>query len=140
MHISRPVRRIAGQAQRTITPLDHITIRNLRLHMSIGIHEHERLHLQPVVVNLDVYCQRSLEQEGIRSVVCYEQLANGIKAITTSGHVDLVETLADAIAGYCLADPRVHRVKVLVEKPDAILDADTVGVAVERYRPMPQQG
>lgn len=134
MHISRLPRRSAGDAARAVARLDRVRIRNLRLSMSIGVHHHERLRPQPVIVNLEADCERSAGQQGIRSVVCYEHLVNAIKALAQQGHFDLAETLADSIAALCLADRRVHWVRVQVDKPEAISDADSVGVTVERCR------
>ena len=47
----------------------------------------------------------------------------------------LVETLAERVAAAALADRRVERVRVAVEKPDAFADVAAVGVVVERRRP-----
>ena len=68
------------------------------------------------------------------SVVSYEAIVDGIRAITRSGHINLVETLADRIVELCLANPRVRSVWVRVEKLDLFPDAAGVGVEVERSR------
>jgi len=51
-----------------------------------------------------------------------------------AGHVNLVETLAERIAGDCLADARVAAVRVRIEKPDVIANAQAVGVEIVRTR------
>ena len=56
------------------------------------------------------------------------------RAAAADGHTLLVETLAERIAAAALADPRVLRARVSVEKPDAFPDAATVGVVIERMR------
>jgi dihydroneopterin aldolase len=43
-----------------------------------------------------------------------------------------VEALATDIARLCLAQPRVKRVRVRVEKPGALRFAHSVGVEIER--------
>ena len=58
----------------------------------------------------------------------------GIKKIISAGHINLVETMAEEIAKFCLSDSRVISVKVRVEKPDIIADAAGVGVEIERYQ------
>jgi dihydroneopterin aldolase len=65
-------------------------------------------------------------------VVDYEKLAKGIRQIVASGHVRLVETLAERIAEACLADRRVHLARVRVEKLDVFPDAVSAGVEIER--------
>ena len=55
-----------------------------------------------------------------------------IRKIVATGHINLVETLAELIADRCLEDPRVKKVKVRVEKMDVFADATSVGVEIER--------
>jgi dihydroneopterin aldolase len=72
--------------------------------------------------------------DDIDNVVCYEKIANAIKTIVNSGHVHLVETLAENIAEMNLQDPRVSCVRVRVEKLEAIENTTSVGIEIERYR------
>jgi dihydroneopterin aldolase len=65
-------------------------------------------------------------------VVDYEKLADRVRAIVSSGHVRLAETLAERIAEICLMDRRVHLVRVRVEKLDVFMDATSAGVEIER--------
>jgi dihydroneopterin aldolase len=65
-------------------------------------------------------------------VVDYEKVAETARTIVRSGHVRLVETLAERIAEACLADRRVHVVRVRVEKLDIFADATSAGVEIER--------
>jgi len=59
---------------------------------------------------------------------------NGARALTSDGHINLVETLAERIAALCLADARVSSVRVRVEKLDIYEQADSVGVEIERLQ------
>ena len=65
-------------------------------------------------------------------VVDYEKLADCVRVIVASGHVRLVETLAERIAEVCLQDRRVHLARVRVEKLDVFADATSAGVEIER--------
>jgi dihydroneopterin aldolase len=47
-------------------------------------------------------------RDELTRVVDYEQVANAVRRIVATGHVRLVETLAERIAEACLSDPRVH--------------------------------
>jgi dihydroneopterin aldolase len=58
----------------------------------------------------------------------------GIKAVVADGHINLVETLADRIAGVCLSDHRVLSAKVRIDKLDVFKEAFSVGVEIERQR------
>jgi len=122
--------RLANQTQRTIF------VRDLKIPVSIGIHDHEKAASQMVCINVDM----TTEERGgplnddYANAVCYESVVNGIMEIVSNGHINLVETLADQIAVRCLQDIRVSAVKVRVEKPDIIADAASVGVEIERYQ------
>ena len=49
----------------------------------------------------------------------------------------LLETLAERIASLCLADPRIRRAWVQIEKLDVYADVASVGIAIERFTPTP---
>ena len=113
-----------------------LLIRDLVVPCAIGVHEHERHGTQRVRINVRVQVmedERPLEDR-IANVVSYEAIVDGIRAIARSGHINLVETLADRIADLCLVNPRVGNVWVRVEKVDLYPDAAGVGVEVERSR------
>jgi len=113
----------------------HVFIRDLVLPCSIGIHRHEHDAEQRVRINLDLAVAEAAEpvDDDIRNVICYERLTNGIEEIVGRGHVNLVETLAENIAGMCLEDARVQSARVRVEKLDILDHAESVGVEIERY-------
>ena len=66
-------------------------------------------------------------RDELARVVDYEKLADAVRGIVASGHVRLVETLAERIAEACLADRRVHLARVRVEKLDIFPDAASAG-------------
>jgi dihydroneopterin aldolase len=55
--------------------------------------------------------------------------------VTSDGHVNLAETLAERIASLCLQDSTCRSVLVRVEKLDVFEDAKSVGVEIERFSP-----
>jgi dihydroneopterin aldolase len=71
-------------------------------------------------------------RDELSRVVDYEKVADTVRAIVASGHVRLVETLAERIAEACLTDRRVHVARVRVEKLDIFADATSAGVEIER--------
>ncbi len=113
-----------------------VFVRGLELPAHIGIHAHEQGQAQPVRISIEltVDAHAPAIADTIESVVCYEGLVNAVKAIVARGHIGLVETLADLIAERCFEDPRVLDAAITVEKPDAIDEARTVGVTLERRR------
>lgn len=123
--------------------LRHVFLRDLLLPASIGVHPHEQAAPQRIRVNIDLGVEDDalrgmsrprVGRDDLRRVVDYETVAAAVRRIIASGHVMLVETLAERIAEDCLADPRVHLVRVRVEKLDVFADAASAGVEIERRR------
>ena len=123
--------------------LRHVFLRDMVLHASIGIHSHERAAAQRVRINVDLAVEddagRGLSRppvgrDELSRVVDYEAVAHTVRLLSSAGHINLVETLAERIAEACLQDPRVHLARVRVEKLDIFADAASAGVEVERRR------
>lgn len=114
--------------------LRHVFIHDLVLEASIGVLAEEKQIRQPVRINLDLSVCDPVDdlRDDLANVVCYEQMAQKIRAIIDAGHLHLVETLAEKIAVMSLEDPRIRRVRVRVEKPKAVAGAACAGVEIER--------
>lgn len=111
----------------------HVFIRDLLLRCRIGVHRHEEVRQQTVRLNIDLAVREEgpLEDD-LANVVCYQRIADEVRALVSRRHIRLVETLADEVAGLCLRDPRVRTVRVRVEKLEALAGAASVGVEIER--------
>ncbi|MCB9995700.1 MAG: dihydroneopterin aldolase [Rhodospirillales bacterium] len=111
-----------------------IIVKNLRLNMFIGVHDHEHDKEQAVIVSVELTVDDNPEwkKDSIDAVLNYESIVSGIKFIAKRGHINLLETYAGYIADFCLKEPQVRDVMVLVEKPDIFDFVDAM--AVELYR------
>ena len=111
-----------------------VFIRDLVLPCLIGIHPHEKATPQRVRLNVDLEARKPPGRfdERYETIVDYETITNGIKALLGRGHIDLVETLAEDIAVVCLQNRRVLKARICVEKIDIISEAAGVGVEIER--------
>jgi dihydroneopterin aldolase len=116
-----------------------VFLRGLALMARLGIHPHEKSGPQRIVLSVELVVRddsapAAIGPDDFRRVVDYERLVDTARATVAEGHVLLVETLAEKVALAALADDRVERARVTVEKPDAFPDVATVGVVVERTR------
>ncbi len=113
---------------------DRILIKDLLLRTIIGINEDERTERQDVLVNLvvDTDTRAAGRSDEIADAVNYRTLTKQIIQLVETSRFLLVERLAEEIARVCLADARIERVKVTVEKPQALRFARSVGVEIER--------
>jgi dihydroneopterin aldolase len=113
----------------------HVFIRNLVLPAQIGVYRHEVGKTQPVRINLDLAVEDLVDPEDdLAKVVDYGVIETRIRAIIDSGHVNLIETLAERIAAACFEDARVKSARVRVEKLHALSAAESAGVEIERSR------
>lgn len=119
-----------------ITMADRILIKDLLLRTIIGINDEERIERQDVLINLELETdvRRAAATDAIDEAVNYRTLTKQIIELVEHSRFFLVERMAEEIAGCCLADPRVERVRVTVEKPTALRFARSVGVCIERGR------
>jgi dihydroneopterin aldolase len=109
------------------TPLPRIThtrifVRALRLQAYVGIYAHEQGRTQPLVVDVEL----DVTVSGFRRLedtLNYESIVAIAQGLAAEGHIGLVESFAERLAGALLEDPRVSRARVRVEKPEALAPA-----------------
>ena len=112
-----------------------VFVRDLVIPCSIGIYPREKGLRRRVRVNAELFVAEPISgNDDFAEAVNYETIVAGIKSIAESGHINLVETLADRIATVCLADRRVASARVVVEKLDVYPETESVGVTLERRR------
>jgi dihydroneopterin aldolase len=123
---------------RNTLALDKISVRNLVLDCKIGVFEEEKLGTQRVrfSVEVSVYPRPLTHTDDVRHIVSYDMIVGGIRKVIAAGHINLLETLAERVAEECLADRRVAKVHILVEKLDRLQGA-SLGVEIERTRSAP---
>ena len=107
-----------------------VLVSGLRLDAMIGVHDHERARLQPLVLDVEV----DLAPEPVTDLAStfnYEAVIEASRDIVGRGHIDLVETLVLRLAEACLAQPAARRVRVRAMKPQALSpDAEAAGVEI----------
>jgi dihydroneopterin aldolase len=111
-----------------------IFVRGAKIEAEVGVYAHEYGRSQPLV--LDVSLELTPHPvEHIAETVNYERVVEMAKALAASGHFKLIETFAERLAYSLLDDPMVARVRVRVEKPEALAPAaEAAGVEVTLAR------
>lgn len=111
-----------------------VILDDLDVAMRLGIHPHEatpqRVRLS---VHLRVRYAAAPSADRIEEVLDYDFVRDGVHALASGPGFALQETLVEAIASLCLADPRVREVRVRSTKLDIYPDA-TVGCEIVRGR------
>lgn len=112
---------------------NRIFVRDFVLPVQIGAYSFEHGHSQNVRFDVTADVLRTVSNpEDMSHVFSYDVILDGIRTIVASGHVQLVEALAEQVAAHVLQDTRVMRITVRVEKLE--LGPGGVGVEVERTR------
>jgi len=109
--------------------MTRVFVSGLRVQAEIGVYRHEIGRLQPLVVDVELDVP-SAGAGRLADTLNYEAILEAARAVAAESHIELVETFADRLARACLADPRVTRARVRVEKPLA-LAPDAVGAGAE---------
>jgi len=106
-------------------PPDRLAVSGIEGFGHHGVLDFERRDGQPFVVDLALLLDTrpAAGSDDLRDTVDYGSLVAKVKKAIESDPVDLIETLAERIAGICLEDPRVDRAEVTVHKPAAPIEA-----------------
>jgi FolB domain-containing protein len=116
--------------------LDQIFITDLVARGIIGINPDEREKAQEIRINLVLFVdtRQAGKSDNLEDSVNYRTIAKRVINHAESAARRTVEALAADIAGLCLADGGVKKVRVRVEKPGAVRFSRSVGVEIERER------
>tara|TARA_Y100000817_G_scaffold301131_1_gene280820 strand:- start:134 stop:565 length:432 start_codon:yes stop_codon:yes gene_type:complete len=115
---------------------DLIFLNDFMIDANIGVYKHEKTKSQPLRINIiaKVKNPKKINDDKLYSVVCYNQISKKIKKIIKSGHTILLEKLAEKIFQECFKNKRIQTIKIRLEKLDAIQEAESAGIEVERSR------
>ncbi len=113
-----------------------IFLNDFLIQANIGVYEYEKEITQPLRINIiaKVKNPQNINDDNLQSVVCYNQISKKIKKIIKSGHTILLEKLAEKIFQECFKNKRIETMKIRLEKLDAIQDAESAGIEIERSR------
>ena len=113
-----------------------VLIKNFIIQEIIGIHEHEKIKKQKIKFNIVIDVDQNVlpDEKDIKSIVDYEKITNNLKNLAKSKKYNFLESLAEDSFKKIFEDKRINSVKIKIEKPEAIKNAETVGVEVFKSR------
>lgn len=114
---------------------DRITLTGLEVFAYHGVFLHEREQGQRFLVDAEVALDLGATNDALERTLHYGELAESIYAAVAADPVDLIETVAERVAGVVLAFEGVQAVRITVHKPDAPIEVTfaDVSVTVTRY-------
>ena len=113
-----------------------VLIKNFIIQEIIGIHQHEKIKKQKIKFNIVIDVDQNVlpNEKDIKSIVDYEKITNNLKNLAKSKKYNFLESLAEDSFKKIFEDKRINSVKIKIEKPEAIKNADSVGVEVFKSR------
>jgi len=113
-----------------------VFIKDFIIQEIIGIHEHEKKKKQKIKFNIVVNVNQNTvpNERDIKSIVDYEKITNKLENLAKNKKYNFLESLAEDSFKEIFEDKRINSVKIKIEKPDAIKNADSVGVEVLKNR------
>ena len=113
-----------------------VFIKDFIIQEIIGIHEHEKTKKQKIKFNIvvDVNQNTVPDEKDIKSIIDYEEITNKLENLVKNKKYNFLESLAEDSFKEIFEDKRINSIKINIEKPDAIKNADSVGVEVFKNR------
>jgi dihydroneopterin aldolase len=114
-----------------------IFVKGLRVDAQVGVHAHEKNRTQPLRLDAELQVDDRRfhpSRDRLEEVFDYQTIRSAMIEVACTGHVHLLETLADRVIARLLAMPDVRAARVRVHKFTAFEDVEEVGVEVFRRR------
>ena len=113
-----------------------VFIKDFIIEEIIGIHEHEKIKKQKIKFNIVIDVDQNIipNEKDIKSIIDYEKITNKLKNLTKIKKYNFLESLAEDSFEKIFEDKRISSIKIRIEKPEAIKNAESVGVEVFKTR------
>lgn len=114
--------------------MDIVFVKGFRTEAVIGIFDWERTAPQPIIIDLEMRCNisRAARSDAIEDALDYKAVTDRIAEYVSESSFQLIESLAERIAGLVMEEFGVEWLRLTLGKPQAIPAADTVGLVIER--------
>ena len=115
---------------------DRIRLDGLALETRIGVHPWERRVRQRLLLDLELPtdARQGALRDDIDAALDYSAVAEQIRMLADRAEVQLVETLAEALAAMLLDAFGLAWVRLTLTKPGAVPDCNGVRLSIERTR------
>ena len=102
----------------------------------IGYYSIEKVNKQNVKFNVELnYTSQKIHNDkNIKSIVDYGRIIKVIKNLTKNKHYNFLENLAEDIFDELFKDARINKIRLKIEKLDAIKETDSVGIEITKKR------
>ena len=113
-----------------------VFIKDFVIEEIIGVHKHEKIKKQKIKLNIVLVVNQSSipDEKDIKSIVDYEKITNKLENLAKIKKYNFLESLAEDSFKEIFEDKRINSSTIKIEKPEAIKNAESVGVEVFKTR------
>ena len=114
--------------------MDRVFIEGLVVFAQIGIYDWEQNIQQKIIFDLDMAwdSRKAAETDDVSFCLNYADVSQAIIKYTESKSFFLIERLANEVANMLQKEFGIKWLKLTLHKPDAIAQAKSVGIVIER--------
>ena len=116
--------------------MDIVFIQGLKIDCVIGIYDWERKVRQDIVLDIEMTfnIKPAAKTDHIDQTLDYKAVSKRLIEFVQGSEFQLVETLAEKITQIIINEFEVEKVKLTLNKGEAVTGAQGVGVVIERSR------
>ena len=113
-----------------------VLIKDFIIYEIIGIHQNEKINKQKIIFNIVININQNIspDENDLSSIVDYEKITNKLENLANNKKYNFLESLAEDSFSEIFSDKRINSVKIKIEKPNAIANAQSVGIEVFKSR------
>lgn len=114
--------------------MDKVYIEGLTFQTTIGFYQWEKEIKQTLVIDLAMgwNTAQAAENDELAKTLDYAAISEAVVEFANANPVDLIETLAERIATFLMAEYHIPWLRLKLMKPTAVHNTSTVGVEIER--------
>lgn len=117
--------------------MDLVIITGLEVATTIGAYDWEQDIKQTLIIDLELSCDVSevAKDDDLKDAIDYAKISTLIGTYLQASHFQLIETVAERISELVLSEFNIKKLTLTVSKPQAIENAQNVGVKITRSHP-----
>ncbi|WP_286233361.1 dihydroneopterin aldolase [Thalassotalea sediminis] len=114
--------------------MDKVFISGLSIQTTIGFYEWEKQIKQTLVLDVEMAwdIQPAAQNDELAKTLDYAEISQALESFANEHPVDLIETLAERMTTFLMNQYHIPWVKLRIHKPNAVYNAHSVGVEIER--------
>ncbi len=116
---------------------DIIFIHGLKIQTIIGVYEWEKQFKQSLIFDLELTSDlsKAAQSDALNDTIDYKQISDEIIHLVEGNQYELIEAVGETVCQHIFEHHKaVDRIDLTLKKPNAVPQAQTVGIKITRYR------